>query len=147
MSLSIDKLNDLLREKNLTIRDYYVYKEELQFVSVFSEVCSTLIFIEIPYEYEFDLPQRYHIIEKIDEKDYDENAEDEKEIAEEYGGNPDPLETEKHYASISLDNQVSEQHQEPDDLKEKYKRSIQLKKLVTEDRLLINCINRQLERL
>ena len=31
MSLSIDKLSELLKEKNLTIKDLYVYDEELKF--------------------------------------------------------------------------------------------------------------------
>ena len=100
--------------------------------------------IEVPEDYSFDTPSNCYELEVIDEEEFVEEGED--TVAMEYGGNPDPLDTEKHYTSISVENQLDD-NQDPEDLKERYRRNIKLKDLIDEDRLLINCMNRQLERL
>ena len=143
MSLSLSKLNDLLKESNLFVKNFYVSHDRLKFISVFSEICSNLFMIEIPRDYSFDLPNSYYQLERMDSEDFEDNEEN---VAMEYAGNPDPLDTEKHYTSISLEGQI-EGGQDPDDLMERYKRTVELKSLVPEDKILINCVNRQLERL
>ena len=145
MSFSLTRLGEILSEGNLIIKNFYVSRDKIKYISVFSEICSNLFMIEIPSDYSFDLTPNYYVLDRMEEEDYRDKEMDEN-MAFEYGGNPDPLDTEKHYTSISLDGQL-EGSQNPDDLNDQYKRTIELKNLVPDDKILVNCMNRQLQRL
>lgn len=146
MSLSINKLEKILKSNKLIPHKFYKLYGVCAFIEVFSITNADKFMIYIPSKYEFNIDNKDNVYKikplSIDEDNFD--------VAGEYANSPDRLELEKKYEEIELEEEIDDTKNDKKDISEKlvnnYKRPINLKDMEIGYKGDIKCIFRQLKR-
>ena len=149
MSLSINKLEKILKSNKLIPQKFYKLYGVCAFIQVFSVTNADQFMIYIPSKYEFNIDNKNNVY-KIKPISLDENDKDKDEIADEYAKSPDRLELEKKYEEIELEEDIEPKKHDKEEISDRlvnnYKRPINLKEVEMGYKVDIKCIFRQLKR-
>ena len=144
MTLSLPKLIKLLVSRGFFAHSFFKIFDECAFIEIVSINTADTYMLYIPSKYNFTVPDKLPNV--YDLKEIELNSS--KDVVEEYGEKPDPLDVEKEYEEINLPYKGLKEGEKLDELLEqKYKKTIYLHELDHPENIDIKCIHRQLQRL
>ena len=139
MVLSFNKLQTILSENGIVVKKIFCIKDECVFLELLCITNANCFIMYIPSKYSISPPNNFNNIYELTFVDLDKN----KNIALEYGINPDDIELENQYEDIDLENKNIDENK----LNENYDHPLSLVDVKAKELKQIKEVVRQLDRL
>ena len=142
MPLSVTKLENFLESKGFTVNRYFILDGLCFYIEICSNEDGNVILLYIPSKYEIKMHSGSNVY-KISFIDMDSSE----ETSEEYAGKSDEIDSSDIYGNTNITLSPTKDKNVEDYLKDGYRTTISLSKILLKDTLEIRSMRRQIKRL